>query len=185
MKVEYSLNPNCSEAVFRFYTLEPEMMQYILQALADEINANTEFAPHQRQKISVRPKAEAYETSYRLYSREEIREHSERLSRGEKAPMTSAEYGNVLMRCCAGLGDNDCRVTVERSKGAFVLNIGNNDIVEDKTEWIEKVMKTGIKVEEAERSPSLYRKYARDCTCGIRFFPENYPGLITEDGARI
>jgi hypothetical protein len=43
MRIEYALNPNCSEAVFRFYTLEPEKIQQILQALADEIDASTEF----------------------------------------------------------------------------------------------------------------------------------------------
>ena len=33
-------NPNCSEAVFRFHTVDPEKIHYILQAIADEIAAN-------------------------------------------------------------------------------------------------------------------------------------------------
>lgn len=45
MRIEYGLNPNFSEAVFRFYTLELEKIQQILQALADEIDASTEFKP--------------------------------------------------------------------------------------------------------------------------------------------
>jgi hypothetical protein len=55
------------------------------------------------------------------------------------------------------MGDNECRVTVERARGvcrnrgAFVLNIGNNDIEGNKTGWVKKVMDMGVRVEEAER----------------------------------
>lgn len=37
MKVESGLNPNCSEAVFRFYTEDTEVARKILQAFADEV----------------------------------------------------------------------------------------------------------------------------------------------------
>jgi hypothetical protein len=37
-------------------------------------------------------------------------------------------------------------------------------------------------VEKKELTKPKPSKYARDCTCGITFFPENYSGLITEDG---
>ena len=37
------LNPNCSEAVFRFHTVEPDKMHYILQAIADEVCTNNDF----------------------------------------------------------------------------------------------------------------------------------------------
>jgi len=71
------------------------------------------------------------------------------------------------------LGDNEAVITIEEDKGAFVLNIGNNDIVEDKTGWVEKIKKMGIKVVEAEggtkESEELKEEYARDCTCGITF----------------
>jgi hypothetical protein len=169
MKIEYSLNPNCSEAVFRFYTLEPEKIQKVLQALADEINANTGLG----QDIPLLDSAEEYQTK--------VTKVPERIS---GTTFNVRKYENSLLSCCAGLGDNECQVTVEKKNGAFVLNIGNNDICDDNTKWIEKVMEMGIKVEEAERSPSLAQKYARDCTCGITFFPENYPGLITEDGKK-
>jgi hypothetical protein len=37
MRVEKGLNPNCSEAVFRFYTEDPQVAHKILQAFADEV----------------------------------------------------------------------------------------------------------------------------------------------------
>ena len=37
MKVEFGLNPNCSETVFRFYTEDTEVARKILQAFADEV----------------------------------------------------------------------------------------------------------------------------------------------------
>ena len=36
MRIESGLNPNCSEAVFRFYTEDSEVARNILQAFADE-----------------------------------------------------------------------------------------------------------------------------------------------------
>ena len=64
MEIESGINPNCSEAVFRFYTLEPQKIQGILQALADEISANSGFEPHENQKIPLYPTAEDYDTHY-------------------------------------------------------------------------------------------------------------------------
>ena len=168
MRVEPLHNPNCSEAVFRFYTLEPEKIQAILQALADEIYRNDPYYGHQ--KIPLFERAEDYQTVVK-WREEQVGDTTIRVPR----------YENVLLRACAGMGDPECVITIERDKGAFVLNIGNNDISENTTGWVEKVMAMGIRVEEAERSPSLARKYARDCTCGITFFPEDYPGLIKEE----
>ena len=37
MKIESGLHPNCSEAVFRFYTEDPKVAHRILQAFADEV----------------------------------------------------------------------------------------------------------------------------------------------------
>lgn len=37
MKIEKGPQSNCSEAVFRFYTLKPSEMQKILQAVANEV----------------------------------------------------------------------------------------------------------------------------------------------------
>ena len=56
------LNPNCSEAVFRFHTVEPEKMNYILQAIADEISANNNFWG--KQAVPKYKKAKDYETPY-------------------------------------------------------------------------------------------------------------------------
>lgn len=39
MKLEVGVSPNCSEAVFRFYALNPGHVQKIPQALADEVGA--------------------------------------------------------------------------------------------------------------------------------------------------
>ena len=42
MRIEQGLNPNCSEAVFRFYTEDPQTAHKILQAFADEIAETNE-----------------------------------------------------------------------------------------------------------------------------------------------
>jgi hypothetical protein len=202
MKVEYGLNPNCSEAVFRFYTLEPRRMQEILQALADEIDANTGFDPHKGQKIPLFERAEQYATKFVRVTDEDYagahRAAAEARSKRDRGMITDRELeemigkayddlhkkkypAGTLLRCCAGMGDNECVVTLEKRRGAFVLNIGNNDISENKTGWVEKVTGLGIQVEEAERSQELCRQYARDCTCGITFFPEDYAGLVTDE----
>lgn len=81
--------------------------------------------------------------------------------------LNKKQYTNgSLLYCCAGLGDNETVVTIEKAKGSFRLNIGNNDISPNTTGWIEKIKAIGIKVEEAETTPEL-QKYARDCSCGI------------------
>jgi len=146
MRVEFNLNPNCSEAVFRFYTLEPKEIQYILQAIADEVYENNKC--WDKAEIPLFKTAEEYEKQTLIYS-------------------------------CAGLGENESRVTIEKEKNAFVLNIGNNDISNNTTGWIEKIKKTGIKVQEAEYCEELKEKYARDCTCGITYF-DGYKGLIKD-----
>jgi hypothetical protein len=201
MRIEYGLNPNCSEAVFRFYTLEPNRMRDILQALADEINETTNWAAHKGQKIPAFGNAQEYETplgevteadvkamreetgeAYRRLHLGEItekRHHELLLEAGDRFQRKKYPAG-VLLRACAGMEDEECVITVERQKGAFRLNIGNNDILEDKTGWVKKVMDMGIQVQEAERTKELQR-YARDCTCGVRFFPEDYAGLLTDD----
>lgn len=56
------LNPNCSEAVFRFRTVDPEKIHYILQAIADEIAANNPAIG--KQKIPKYKTAKEYETPY-------------------------------------------------------------------------------------------------------------------------
>lgn len=146
MKLEVGVSPNCSEAVFRFYTLNPEHMQKILQALADEVRAycgqllGEAFPEWVREAhVPLYEKAEDYQ--------------------GEQA-----------FRAPAGVGNDSVIVTVERKRGTFVVNIGNNAIAENITGWKEKVRALGVAVQEAETCPELKKKYARDCTCGIVFF---------------
>lgn len=145
MKIEVGPWANCSEAVFRFYTLDPKKMQLILQALADEISATTDFDAHKGQSVPLVERPE--------------------------------EYEGTVLQACAGLGSNDCEVTIERERESFVLNIGNNDISGNNTSWIECVQGLGIRVEEAGYSPVLEKAYARDCCCGITYF-DGYKGLI-------
>ena len=42
MRIYCGLDPNCSEAVFRFYTDDPQMAHKILQAFADEVAETNE-----------------------------------------------------------------------------------------------------------------------------------------------
>ncbi len=76
-----------------------------------------------------------------------------------------------LLYACAGLGDNEAIIKVNEIEKYFTLNIGNNDIEPNKTGWIEKIEKLGIRADEAETDESL-QKIARDCTCGIVFFDD-------------
>jgi len=164
------LNPNCSEAVFRFHTVEPEKMHYILQAIADEISTNNNF--WEKQTVPKYKKAKDYETPYGgkpSYSQESLWDEDDGKSweqKREEAQLKSYPKGSFLY-ACAGLGDNEAIVRVNDSN--FTLNIGNNDIEPNKTKWIEKIKELGIKVDEAESDESL-QKIARDCTCGIVFF---------------
>ena len=122
------LNPNCSEACFRFHTTDTKKMQYILQAISDEVGGCT---------VPLKKKAIDYQ-------------------------------GKGLFSVCAGLGENATIIRVNPTRKSFTLNIGNNDISDNKTGWIEKIKKLGIKVDEAEFDKSL-QAIARDCTCGITY----------------
>ena len=44
MRIEQGFNPNCSEAVFRFYTEDPKVAHRILQAFADEVAETNEHS---------------------------------------------------------------------------------------------------------------------------------------------
>ena len=164
------LNPNCSEAVFRFHTVDPEKMNYILQAIADEISANNDF--WDKQTVPKYKSAKDYETPYGgrpSYSWEELWNDDNGKSweqKREEAQNRSYPKGSLLY-ACAGLGDNEAIVKVNETD--FTLNIGNNDISPNQTGWIEKIKKLGILVDEAETDESL-KRIARDCTCGIVYF---------------
>jgi len=165
------LNPNCSEAVFRFHTVDPEEMHYILQAIADEISANDGFWGKQVVPQYENPKD--YETPYGgkpSYSWDSLWNKDGRPfeEKRDEAQQKSYPEGSLLY-ACAGLGDNESIIRVNEEEEYFTLNIGNNDIVPNKTGWIEKIKELDIKIDEAERDESL-RKIARDCTCGIVFF---------------
>lgn len=167
------LNPNCSEAVFRFHTTEPDEIRYILQAIADEISENNDFWG--KQKVPRYKNAKQYDTNYggkpsycwdSLWNEDDNGKSWEEKRR--EAQKKSYPKDSVLY-ACAGLGDNEAVINVNEKEKYFTLNIGNNDIEPNKTGWIEKIKKMGIDVEEAETDESL-QKIARDCTCGIRFF---------------
>ena len=187
------LNPNCSEAVFRFYTLEPTEIQQVLQAIANEISANTDFKPHKNQQVPLLESAEDYQNIHNRATEEQWDAHFKKtgkirkdfddgiITKEEFEKRMNKEYekfekikypnGSLLM-ACAGLGDNEAVITIERELGAFRLNIGNNDISNDTTGWIENIESMNIRVEEAETNEDL-AKHARDCTCGIVFFPSS------------
>ena len=143
MKIEVGLSPNCSEAVFRFYTLDPGQAREILQAFAKEVAGGNGHVAEDIPPI-------------------------ERIEEVEK----------VRFAACAGLGEPITQCHVEKDLGAFVLCIGNNDLSPE-GEACATVKRLGIKVEEAETSPSLVRQYARDCTCGIVWF-DGYAGRVVE-----
>jgi len=143
MKIEIGVNPNCSEAVFRFHTEDTEVARKILQAFANEVAAAYRNPP---ETIPCLTKIQQVE--------------------------------GIFFGACAGLGEPVTRCRYEPQKKAFVLCIGNNDLSPD-GEGCRTVRELGIKVEEAETSPSLAKKWARDCTCGIEWLTE-YPGRIVE-----
>lgn len=189
------LIPNCSESCFRFWTVDPKEIQQILQALADEINSNTDFTPHSGQKVPLLDDAEKYDTKWNgelTYSGKTKEQYQEEINKiwgkRDKGMISQEEadklidtidekinkivYPNSLLKCCAGLGDNDCVVSVNKKKGYFDLNIGNNDISQDNTGWTDTVQMI-CKCEEAEgntESSKELAKKARDCTCGISYF---------------
>lgn len=179
MKVEYGINPNCSEAVFRFGTVDPKEIHIILQALADEISANN--SGWGKQRVPLFKTAEEYDTKYSPATNAEYDKVFKLKGREfEKALMAlrKKEYPKTILKTCAGLGDNECIVSIEKEMGSFVLNIGNNSISDNKTGWIEAVEALGIKVEEAEYSKNL-RDRARDCCCGIKYF-DGYENLVKD-----
>jgi len=217
------LYASCSEAVMRFYTTDPKKMQKILQAIKDEIVSKYPVENlswlNPSKKIPLLAKAEMYDTGWNgeLTYHGDVRKKYDKLinenrkKRDEgliskkqalelndkiKAKMNKEIYPNTILKACAGLGDNEAVITVE--KGAFVLNIGNNDIqpgVDDTTyvdselnkrtidktnagpryerarkkDWVELVMDMGLRVQEAERSEDLHDR-RRDCCCGVTFF---------------
>ena len=136
MIVERSLSPNCSEAVFRFYTVKPQEARRVLQAFANEVAHASHAAPEVICPIG-------------------------RMEDVEKVSFTA----------CAGLGSGVTECHWEPDSKAFVLCIGNNAIAAG-GEGCRTVQELGINVEEAETNLSLARRWARDCTCGIRFFPD-------------
>jgi hypothetical protein len=143
MRIEMCLSPNCSEAVFRFYTEDPQIARRILQAFANEVaHANHEIPEEVLALVSIK------------------------------------DVESIRLSACAGLGDPLTECHYESEKKAFVLCIGNNDISAD-GEGCHTVKKLGVKVEEAETSPSLAKRWARDCTCGIVYF-DDYSGRIVE-----
>lgn len=195
---EMVLNPVCSEAVFRFFTTDPKEIQQILQAIKDEVVAHypddDEWLEPEK-KIPLLKEAEMYDTLWngeKTYSGEVYGRYENKINKNWKdrdsgkitqdvalrrfgilqEQMCKEIYPNSMLRACAGMGDNEAVVTVERDKNAFRLNIGNNDISDNRTGWIEKIEAMGLKVEEAERCKELY-EYARDCCCGIVFFGED------------
>ena len=186
MQIEKGLNPNCSEAVFRFYTLEPKKIQEILQIIADKV---AEQGYNKMMKIPLFKTAEEYDTKYMKAPDSAWEEHFkktsqlskdmdsgkltqgeyDRLYRKEQAKLRKLEYPKgTLLSACAGLGDNEAVVTIEKKKGAFRLNIGNNDLVGGDMGWVGAIKTLGIKVEETATNKEL-EQYARDCTCGITF----------------
>ena len=164
-------------------------MQKILQYIADEISANTDFEPHRNQRIPLFDTLEEYDTNYQKAPDDEWKAHIKKLDMidyaleegkitKEKADkLRDKEYerfykkrypkGSIL-QACAGLGDNDAVITVYKDKGYFTLNIGNNDISPNTTGWVESIKAMGIQVEEGTYDKEL-QEIARDCLCGIEF----------------
>jgi len=158
---------NCSEAVFRFHTVKPDEIQKILQLIANEISANEEYEGFKNQIVPLFEKAEMYDTNWNgelTYSGEirkkyddEINENWDKRNKGlitqEQAMEIYGEiqkrmryeiYPNSILKACAGLGDNDAVIKVNKEKGFFTLNIGNNDIIDNTTNWIESIKEMNI-----------------------------------------
>lgn len=176
MRIEKGFEVNCSEAVFRFYTVEPKEIQKILESIRLSVLHNKDAWKNGCKKpIPLFKKAEMYDTGYTgkpsyalVYEGGKGDKEIKQVMSHEEAIKKAYPKGS-LMEVCAGLGDNEVIVTV--NKDNFTLNIGNNDIGK---EWVETVKSMGIEVEEAEYSEEL-RNIARDCTCGLVFF-EGYSG---------
>jgi hypothetical protein len=117
--------------------------------------------------------------NYSLKKIKRILELRESYPVNSKVPLLKdvKEYEKTYLLNCSGLGDNESIIRVNKRKGYFTLNIGNNDITDGA--WIDIVKTMGIWVEEAEFSKAL-EKIARDCTCGITYF-NGYDKLITDE----
>lgn len=199
MRIEIGCNPNCSESVMRFHTLDPKQIQFILQAIADEVS--NAYSDGKEIEIPLFKTAEEYDTKWNKemsYSGKVREKYDKQIAaiwkqRDEKkitqeeavkqyneiqAKISKTIYPRSLFSACAGLGDNEAIVTIEKKKKAFRLNIGNNDISDNKTDWIGKVISLRIKVQEAEFSKELM-ELGRDCCCGISYF-DNYENLIKD-----
>lgn len=202
MKFEKGFQASCSEAVFRFYTLDPEKIRIILQAISDTVkskypgdedwvgddvpllktaeeydtgwNGQTEYRGSLKEKYEKQENKIWKDRDSGKITDEEAREKCGKL----RNKMLAKIYPNTILKACAGLGDNEAVIRVERDKGSFTLNIGNNDISDSEgapCNWVEVVKNLGIVVEEAEYSKEL-SDIARDCTCGITFF-DDYKNL--------
>ncbi|KXA90362.1 hypothetical protein AKJ61_00750 [candidate division MSBL1 archaeon SCGC-AAA259B11] len=140
MEIEKGINPNCSEAVFRFYTLDPEKMHAILSSMLRSVNNALGDFPDKRSRVPKYGEPERYN--------------------GFSFPAIN----------------HDGFVTVEFERGSFVVCCGNNALTDDDS-WRYAVIDNEVHVEEAEFSDALKDEYARDCCCGIEFFPD-YPRLL-------
>lgn len=159
------LYATCSEAVFRFHTTEPQKMQEILQVIAGEISTNNNAWG--KQKVPLFETAEEYDSNYKKKKPKNMKELKKKM-----VEALGEDKEEALISGCAGLGDNDAVIKVNKKKGYFDLNIGNNDISPNTTGWTDNVQAI-CKCEEAEgnteSSKELVKK-SRDCTCGITFF---------------
>ncbi|MEM2914579.1 MAG: hypothetical protein QXH91_04160 [Candidatus Bathyarchaeia archaeon] len=132
MKIFYGIPANCSEAVFRFYTVDVKEIKTILKAFIESCCTEEGYTMPEIEKPE--------------------------------------DVDGIVFP--AVNEDGEC--IFEPELNAFVLRVRNNDVSET---TIDAVKRLGIFVEEAENSPRLREEYARDCTCGERFF-DGYPKLL-------
>jgi len=140
MKLTLGINPNCSEAIFRFFTRDPKVIEQILKTYA-QCSASYEDSTDPESIHVTKPE----------------------------------DVNSITWPAC----NENAECFWEPHLNAFVLRVGNNDLTENENkDTIADIVKSlGIFVEEADTSPALHDKYARDCTCGIRFF-DGYPKRI-------
>ena len=145
MKIEIGVWANCSESVMRFYSIDPKQIQFILQAIADEINASSGFKPHQNQKIPLFKTAEEYDSNYKEASEKELDNHmkiidkifkdkdlknitqkeADKFYNQEEKRFVKLQYPKgALISACAGLGDNEAIIKIE--KGESRLHVRPN-----------------------------------------------------------
>jgi hypothetical protein len=90
--IERALNPNCSEAVFRFYTDQPQMAHEILQAFANEVARANE---HPAQIIRS------------LAAMEDVKKVSFLACAGVRKPRTKCHWEPELKAFVLCIGNND------------------------------------------------------------------------------